>query len=56
MKEKIKEEVIKIAKDGELSCPQAFGLAKSKGFDLKEIGQVCNELNIKIVGCQLGCF
>jgi len=56
MKEQIKEEVLKIVKEGKLSCPEAFGLARSKGFDLKDIGQVCNELNIRIVGCQLGCF
>ena len=56
MKEQIKEEVLKIAKDGKLACPEAFALAKTKGFDLKDIGQVCNELNIRIVGCQLGCF
>jgi len=56
MKEQIKEEVLKIAKDGKLACPEAFALAKTKGFDLKKIGQVCNELNIRLVGCQLGCF
>ena len=56
MKEQIKEEVLKIVKEGKLSCPEAFGLARSKGFDLKDIGQVCNELNIRLVGGQLGCF
>jgi hypothetical protein len=39
-----------------LSCPQAFDLARKTGADLNAVAGICNEEQIKIVGCQLGCF
>jgi hypothetical protein len=39
-----------------LSCPQAFRLAEEHNIPLSEIGEICNSNDIKIVGCQLGCF
>jgi hypothetical protein len=51
-------EVLK-ARSGEekrLPCPEAFKIASDLEVSLSEVGKSCNELGIKIVGCQLGCF
>ncbi len=39
-----------------LSCARAVELSKKHDISLKEIGEVCNRLGIKITACQLGCF
>jgi hypothetical protein len=39
-----------------LACPKAFQLSKEQGIALKEIGQICDDNNIRINKCQLGCF
>lgn len=49
----------KIIKDGEktkLSCSSAFQIASELDIKLGQIGKVCNEKNIRICDCQLGCF
>ena len=55
-KETLKEAVRKAARDGRLSCEMAHELGKEHDVPLQEIGVVCNELNIRISACQLGCF
>lgn len=44
------------AKDGKIACKQALKLAEEEGITPKTLGEMLNELNIKIMGCQLGCF
>ena len=39
-----------------LSCTDAFKLSKEHGISAKEIGDTCNDLGIKIIDCELGCF
>lgn len=39
-----------------LSCARAVELSKKHNISLKEIGETCNRLGIKIMACQLGCF
>ena len=39
-----------------MPCAMAFELAENCPVTLKEIGEICNKLGIKIVKCQLGCF
>ena len=51
-------EILK-ARSGEekrLPCPEAFKIANDLELSLAEVGKSCNELGIKIVACQLGCF
>jgi hypothetical protein len=45
-------------RDGRLTlrCGEAFALAERHGVAVAEIGRMCDDLHIKIVGCQLGCF
>ncbi len=39
-----------------LPCKSAFQLSEELNISLKDIGDICNAENIKIVHCQLGCF
>jgi hypothetical protein len=39
-----------------LPCPKAFELSRKYSIALREIGKYCNENDIKISACQLGCF
>ena len=39
-----------------LTCAEAFELAEEFDAALAEVGRICNENNIKICKCQLGCF
>jgi len=51
------EEVIKEkAKDGKIPCAMCFKVAEDFGISKREIGQILNEINIRISQCQLGCF
>lgn len=55
-KEKIKEILLKKAPQKKLPCKLAFEIAKEYEIELKEIGEVANEIGVKISNCQLGCF
>jgi hypothetical protein len=39
-----------------LNCARAFQLSKEIGVDIKVIGQLCHNHDIKLKHCQLGCF
>ena len=39
-----------------LPCASAFQLAERFGVRVMEIGQICNDNDIRITNCQLGCF
>ena len=50
------EEIRKAAVNNRLSCGAAHDLSARLQVSLREIGEVCNGLKIKISNCQLGCF
>ncbi len=56
VREDLIEAIKKSSVNGRLTCEQAHRLAKGLNVPLKEIGALCDELNIKISVCQLGCF
>jgi hypothetical protein len=39
-----------------LSCARAFEIHRRHGVPLAEIGRICDENDIRIRACQLGCF
>jgi len=39
-----------------LTCAEAFELAKKYEAEIIEIGNICNQHDIRICKCQLGCF
>ncbi|OPY70911.1 MAG: hypothetical protein A4E57_00227 [Syntrophorhabdaceae bacterium PtaU1.Bin034] len=55
-REQIIERIKSESKNGKLSCPRALAMARELGISPKELGDLLNELRIKIAGCQLGCF
>ncbi len=55
-KEDLIAAITKASDDGRLTCEKAHVLGEELDVPLTEIGAVCNELNIKIKDCQLGCF
>jgi hypothetical protein len=40
----------------QLTCAQAFELARKHEAEIIEIGNICNQHDIRICKCQLGCF
>jgi hypothetical protein len=44
------------APEGKIACAAAFRLAEELGLSRNDLGKRLNDLNIKIVHCQLGCF
>jgi molybdate-binding protein len=40
----------------QLTCTEAFELAKKFETEIIEIGHICNQHDIRICKCQLGCF
>jgi hypothetical protein len=56
IKKIVLEETVEVEGKKKLSCPKAFEISKNHSISLKEIGDCCNENEIKIFGCQLGCF
>jgi hypothetical protein len=54
--EEIKAKINAAAPDGKIPCAAAFRLAEELGISRKDLGEMLNELRIKITHCQLGCF
>ena len=54
--EDLKARIKAAAPEGKLACPAAFRLAEELSLSRKDLGELFNELKIKIIHCQLGCF
>jgi len=39
-----------------LACPKAFKIAKQNPVTIRDVGRVCDENEIRLAKCQLGCF
>ncbi len=50
------EELRRRTPDGFLPCAVAFAIAERLGVTRRQVGDAANEIGIKIVDCQLGCF
>lgn len=55
-KDKLIEAIRKEAVDGKMSCAKAWLLAEKFDCPKPEMGMLLNELKIKLIKCQLGCF
>ena len=54
--EEIMAKLKEAARDGKIPCAMAFKIAKECSVSTREIGDLLNQLKIKISSCQLGCF
>lgn len=47
-----------IEKEGKkiIPCPAVLKIAETLNVPATEVGKICNEMKIKIMNCQLGCF
>ena len=58
--EKLVEAIVAAAQEADgkmrLACADAFRVAADLEVSLGAVGQVCNQRDIKIARCQLGCF
>ena len=47
-----------VERDGRktLSCARAFEIHRQHDISLGDIGRMCDENDIRICACQLGCF
>lgn len=55
-REKIIEAIKKTAKEERLSCTAARKIASDFKVPPKVVGDLCDELKIRIKACELGCF
>lgn len=55
-KEKIRSSLKKNSVQGKIPCPLARKIAEELNVHYREVGKVADELDIKITGCELGCF
>lgn len=55
-RKKLEETILGKSKDGKLPCAACFKIAEDFGISKKEMGEILNEINIRITQCQLGCF
>jgi hypothetical protein len=46
----------KAGEEKRLPCAEAFRIAHDLEVPVAQVGQACNDIGVKIVGCQLGCF
>ncbi len=56
MKEEIMAKIKEAAQEGKIPCPLAFKIARENNISTKELGELLNQMKIKIIQCQLGCF
>ena len=54
--ELIKKDLLNMAQEGKVTCPQALTLAEKLGVKGSLVGQIANTYGVKIIHCQLGCF
>jgi hypothetical protein len=55
-RKKLEETIKEKARDGKIPCALCFKVAEESGVSRKEMGQVLNEIDVRISQCQLGCF
>ena len=54
--EDVKAKIQAAAPEGKIACAEAFRLAEALGLSRHDLGELLDDLKIKITQCQLGCF
>ncbi|MCX8027603.1 MAG: hypothetical protein N3A62_07125 [Thermodesulfovibrionales bacterium] len=56
LKKEIKKTLTERSQNGRISCKEARRIAEELAVPYKMVGELANELKIKIFACELGCF
>lgn len=48
--------LVAAARSGRISCASVFRIAAAQGVPVATAGRAVQRLNIKLTGCQMGCF
>jgi hypothetical protein len=56
MDERIADAVLERAQEGKLSCGAAFHIAEELSVNPLEVGEMADELGVRLYHCQLGLF
>lgn len=54
--EELRKAIRELAAGGRAPCKALLDLAERSGTTPQEIGRLCNELDLRVRACQLGCF
>lgn len=55
-KDKLAKKIMDAQKEGKIPCSKALEIAQEENVPPIKVGELLNELKIKIISCQLGCF
>ena len=55
-RDQVIEAIKKKAKEDRIPCAVCFQIAEEYGIPKRELGKLLNELEIKVISCQLGLF
>ena len=55
-RKKLEETILTKAKEEKIPCASCFKIAEDFGISKQEMGEILNQMKIKIGHCQLGCF
>jgi len=55
-RDKVIEAVKQRAREGRIPCAVCFQIAEEYAIPKRELGELLNELEIKVVQCQMGLF
>ena len=55
-RKKLEEAILAKAKEEKIPCASCFKIAEDFGIPKQEMGEILNQIKIKISQCQLGCF
>ena len=55
-RKKLEEAILAKTKEGKIPCASCFKIAEDFGISKQEMGEILNQMKIKISYCQLGCF
>ena len=55
-REELRAKIRAAAPEDKIPCAAAFSLAEEMEISRQELGDLLNDLRIKIIQCQLGCF
>lgn len=54
--EAIKADIIASTENNKIACERARGIAQKHGVSTRSVGDIINELGIRIHDCGFGCF